>query len=101
VIYKGISVEIMSDVWASELQKGLQEYMFGLFDSLDLDWQSIVETLSGEPYCGCDVCEYREALFYVVPRVVEGLISGQLKIERHGTEHRFYSEQGGQGNERT
>jgi hypothetical protein len=56
--------------WAEDLQQGLSEYMMTLFNSIDEDVD--VDTLSGQPFCGCDVCEYREILSYVTPIIING-----------------------------
>jgi hypothetical protein len=40
----------------------------------------ITETLSGEPFCGCAQCFWRETLFYLVPRLLEGYEAGKVEL---------------------
>lgn len=61
--------EIKDRKWAADLQEGLENYIMGLFDEEDDNGEPL-ETESGEPFCGCNTCEYREVLAYVVPRVL-------------------------------
>jgi len=53
-----------------------------LFEAL---WEGneevIPETLSKEPFCGCSPCFWRETLFYIVPRLLEGYENGKIELE--------------------
>jgi hypothetical protein len=37
--------------------------------------------LSGEVFCGCDTCFWREALFFLVPRIIEGYKTGKIVVD--------------------
>lgn len=64
--------------WAVTLQRETQQYMMELFDSVYADDDDDVETVTGIPFCGCDVCEYREMLAFVTPILIEGFLSGSI-----------------------
>lgn len=75
--------EIRDGAWATDLQNGLEEYMSGLYDSVDAEegtpeFEKGVETESGVPFCACNVCEGREILSYIAPRVIRGYLDGKI-----------------------
>ena len=65
--------------WAEELEQGLEEYMGNLFASLDDDEE--YETLSGQPFCGCETCVTREMLWYATPIILQGNADGAVELE--------------------
>jgi hypothetical protein len=65
--------------WAEELEQGLEEYMGNLFASLDDD--EGYETLSGQPFCGCETCVTREMLWYATPIILQGNADGAVELE--------------------
>jgi hypothetical protein len=75
---------IQDQEWAEDLEKGVEEYTDQLFevvfDGEDLG-DNDVPTLSGEPFCGCSTCFFREALFYVVPRIINGYKEGKITLD--------------------
>lgn len=68
--------------WSMQLEKGVEDYTDMLFEAT---WEGgddeVTETLSGEPFCGCSTCFWREALFFLVPRLIEGYNEGKIEIE--------------------
>jgi len=68
---------INDEKWAEELQTNVEEYLMLLQDSIDEDED--METLSGQLYCGCNVCYFREMLFFIAPKVMRG--QNEKKIE--------------------
>lgn len=75
--------EIRDPEWAKNLQLGLEEYMAGLYDSVDAEegteeYQKGLETESGIPFCACNVCEGRELLSYIAPRVIRGYLDNKI-----------------------
>ena len=66
--------------WAREVELGVTEYTDTLFESV---WEGDedAETLSGEAFCGCSTCFWREALFYLVPRIIDGYEKGKLVVD--------------------
>jgi hypothetical protein len=72
-----MSFIVKDEKWAEELQEGLEEYLMRCQDSIDEDEE--FETMSGELYCGCNVCYYREMLFFVAPEIMRG--QNEQKIE--------------------
>lgn len=75
--------EIRDPQWAVELQKGLEEYMGGLYESVDAEEgtpeaEKANETESGIPFCACNVCEGREILSFVAPRVIKGYLDNKI-----------------------
>ncbi len=67
--------------WAQELQQGVVEYTDGLIEAIYNEEEGIAETLSGELFCGCDTCFWREALFFLVPRIIDGYKTGKLTLD--------------------
>lgn len=51
------------------LEDGLSAYLMRLYESID-DESVDPTTLSGLPFCGCDVCQTRETLVYLVPSIL-------------------------------
>jgi hypothetical protein len=71
--------------WADALQQGLEEYMMQCHDSIDADEEfagdSGFETESGWPFCGCNTCEYREILSFLVPRIITASAEGKVVLD--------------------
>lgn len=77
---KKFSVEDQS--WAHELEKGVEAYTDMLFEAIwEGEEESIPETLSEELFCGCSNCFWRETLFFLVPRIIEGYKEGKITLE--------------------
>lgn len=73
--------EIADPEWAANLQTDLEEYMMGLYDSVDAEPDSPEadpHTESGIPFCGCNVCEGREILSFLTPRIIKGYLNKQV-----------------------
>ena len=75
--------EIRDPEWAQNLQTGLEEYMNGLYESVDAEegtpeFEKGTETESGIPFCACNVCEGREILSFVAPRVIKGYLDKKI-----------------------
>jgi hypothetical protein len=75
--------EIRDGEWAQELQKSLEEYMDSLYSSVDAEEgtpeaELANNTESGIPFCACNVCEGREILSFVAPRVIRGYLDGKI-----------------------
>ena len=81
---RGIKFALEDPEWGVEMQKGLEEYMMVLYESVEADIDSPEadpETESGQPFCACNVCEGREILSYVVPRAIIGYLEGKVTLE--------------------
>lgn len=79
--------EIHDERWASDLQKGVQQYTDALYEAVYDDVIVETPTLSGEPFDGCDTCFWREALYYLVPAIIRGYQEGKVVLlEDGGTE---------------
>lgn len=74
-----MSFIINDEKWAEELQEGVEDYLMRCQDSIDEDEE--FETLSGEPYCGCTVCYFREMLFFVAPEIMQGQTEGRIQLD--------------------
>ena len=75
--------EIRDGHWAQELQKSLEEYMDGLYESVDAEEgtpeaEKANQTESGIPFCACSVCEGRELLSFMAPRIIRGYLDGKI-----------------------
>jgi hypothetical protein len=70
---------VINDViWASEFQKHLDEYMMVVQESVDSE--DDVETISGQPYCGCMDCYWREVLFFTAPRIMRAQLEKKIEL---------------------
>lgn len=73
---------VNDQAWAHDLEKGAEDYTDMLFEAV---WEGtedeIGETLSGEPFCGCSACFWRETLFFLVPKIIRGYEEGKIALE--------------------
>lgn len=70
--------QINDPEWASMLQRGIEDYMMLLQDSIDEDTD--VETLSGQPYCGCSDCYWREFLVFTAPKIMQAQLDKKIEL---------------------
>lgn len=80
---KAMKFEIRDAQWAIAIQDGLEEYMAGLYESVDAEEGTEehtkgIKTESGIPFCACNVCEGREILSFVAPRVIKGYLDNKI-----------------------
>lgn len=68
--------EIRDLEWAQELQNELESYMGKLYESVDSKEKPTTE--SGIPFCSCNLCEGREILFFLSPRIIKGYLDGKV-----------------------
>lgn len=78
-------ISINDPEWASELQIDLQEYMNRLYESVDAEegtpeYEWGINTASGQPFCGCDVCQGREILSFVSGLVIQGYLDKKIEL---------------------
>jgi hypothetical protein len=73
---------VTDEAWAQDLEKGVEDYTDMLFEAVwDGTEEVVPETLSGEPFCGCSSCFWRETLFFLVPKIIKGYEDGKLELE--------------------
>jgi len=73
---------VNDEAWAQDLEKGVEDYTDMLFEAVwDGTEEVVPETLSGEPFCGCSSCFWRETLFFLVPKIIKGYEDGKLELE--------------------
>lgn len=73
-----MNFEILDERWAEEVQAGLSEYIDNLIYGIEDEDQ--LPTESGELFCGCDVCYWREILVYTTARILEGQDQGKISL---------------------
>jgi len=74
--------EVIDQQWAEELERGVEAYTDMLFEAIyEGTEEEITETVSGEPFCGCNRCFWRETLFYIVPKLLRGYEEGKIQLE--------------------
>lgn len=83
-------VSVLDREWASELQIDLQEYLMRLYESVDAEegtreYEWGLETASGQPFCGCDVCQGREILSFLSGEIIRGYESGKVELYSGGS----------------
>lgn len=68
--------------WADDIQRGVEEYTDMLFEAMwETSEEGISETLSGELFCGCGTCLWREAMTYITPKLFKGFEEGKIELE--------------------
>jgi hypothetical protein len=72
------SFQINDEAWASEFQRNLDEYMMRLQDSIDEDVD--VDTVTGQPFCGCTDCYWREILAFAAPVIMQGQLDKKIEL---------------------
>jgi hypothetical protein len=73
---------VIDQAWAHDLEKGVENYTDMLFEAFEDSTSEVLsETLSKQPFCGCSACFWREALFYLVPRIIKGYEEGKVELE--------------------
>lgn len=75
------SFTVNDQEWAQELEKGVETYTDMLFEAVWDGEDSVDETLSKEPFCGCSNCFWRETLFFLVPKIIKGYEEGKIELE--------------------
>lgn len=83
-------VNVLNREWASELQIDLQEYLMRLYESVDAEegtreYEWGLETASGQPFCGCDVCQGREILSFLSGEIIKGYENGKVELYSEGS----------------
>jgi len=75
---------VVHDVdWAKQLESDYEEYQASLYEHVD--WvegePEPQDTISGEPFCGCETCWTREQFSFLVPKIIEGYLLGKIGIK--------------------
>jgi hypothetical protein len=71
--------------WVTGIERGLDEYLGELWSALhDEDSDDASPTtpdisLTGDYFCGCDVCINRESFAYLLPVIIEGFKAGKFE----------------------
>jgi hypothetical protein len=70
--------------WSQELENKFTDYISNCESLIEWDFYNDTEpefeTLSGQPFCGCETCYVREQLFFLVPRIIEAYKKGQIVV---------------------
>jgi hypothetical protein len=70
-----------SEEWGEAFLAAMHDYLETLETSLEGDdLDNDVETISGEPFCGCADCYEREMYLMATKLVVEGYESGKVRL---------------------
>lgn len=73
---------VHDQVWARELEFAVENYTEDLLNRVfEGEDEEITDTESGEPFCGCNRCFWRETLVFLVPRLLEGHVKGKIVIK--------------------
>lgn len=73
-----------SEEWARNLEDKFGAYMSMCYEFAYDEGDSPLEeftTVSGEPFCGCDVCEQRETIMFLIPEIIEAYKAGIIVEE--------------------
>jgi len=72
---------VNDEAWAQDLERGVESYTDMLFEAVWSEEENeVTETLSGQPFCGCSQCFWRETLFFVVPKIIKGFEEGKVEL---------------------
>lgn len=73
---------VLEQDWFVESMRSLEHYMDGLhescYDAYDIDDLPEQDTLSGLPFCGCEVCTWREAMYWMAVMFAEAVHHGRV-----------------------
>lgn len=69
---------VFSEEWGEEFVASMRGYIEAL--ELSVDGDIDVETLSGEPFCGCGDCYERETYLMAVKLALEGHEAGRVRL---------------------
>jgi hypothetical protein len=74
---------ILNDAeWMETIEEKFDEYQDVLFSILDdEEGEETGETLSGEPFCGCNTCHMRETIVFLAPYIIRGYKEGKISLE--------------------
>jgi hypothetical protein len=77
----GVTVE--DSEWMADVEQKFQEYIMSLYDQINEEEYVPADftPLSGEPFCGCEVCNLRETLTFLIPHIIKGYNSGKITLE--------------------
>jgi len=73
---------IHDNEWVKQLQTDFEFYLDKCSEQVYEDTADDFKTLSGEPFCGCNVCETRETLFFLIPRLLTGAEEGKVTLAK-------------------
>jgi hypothetical protein len=82
VAINGVTVEDYE--WMKDIEEKFQEYIMSLYDQLNEEDYVPADfvPLSGEPFCGCETCNLRETLTFLIPYIIKGYEAGKLTLEK-------------------
>jgi hypothetical protein len=71
--------------WVQKIERGLDDYLGELWTALDEEAEdnedpaSMQVSLTGDYFCGCDVCINRETFAYLLPVIIDGFKAGKFE----------------------
>ena len=74
-------VPVFGEEWGESFVTALREYIDVLEVSLEGETEAEVETISGDPFCGCSDCYEREVYLLATKLVIEGYEAGKVWLE--------------------
>jgi hypothetical protein len=70
--------------WSQDLENDFTDYMANCEAQIDAEFYEDAdpefETLSGQPFCGCETCYVREELWFLVPRIIAAYKEGKIVV---------------------
>ena len=74
-------VPVFDPEWGEHFETALSDYMDRLYLTLDGTGEGEAETLSGQPFDGCETCDFRERYLMAVKLAIEGYKAGEVRLE--------------------
>jgi hypothetical protein len=74
-------VPVFGEEWGEAFTEAMRDYVNLLEVALEDETEAEIETLSGEPFCGCQDCYEREVYLMATKLVIEGYEAGKVHLE--------------------
>ena len=74
-------VPVFDEEWGEAFTEAMRDYVNLLEVALEDGTEAEIETLSGEPFCGCSDCYEREVYLMAVKLALEGYEAGKVDLE--------------------
>jgi len=75
--------QVNNGKWLTEVMDGLDRYIGGLKETIvsphfGVDEVEVISPISGELFCGCELCLRRETVAFLIPVIIEGYKDGRV-----------------------
>ena len=81
-------LDLVDSEWMAKIESDYFDYFDHLYELLNEEnydepaMPSDFEPLSGEPFCGCHICNLRETIVFLAPLIIRGYKDGKIELEK-------------------